>query len=140
MTVQVTFLDATGIDPEVLESVAHSLLIAEFDLVVTRLYLASVFHDIFKCDFLAVSSPSMWKYRIVRDVVIVIFYQTQVAVSSIYEKAHDYNICCKAQKSVIVGRWERSTSSLCSDLNRTRGWVIGIAENIAMNGFDVEVC
>jgi hypothetical protein len=61
---------------------------AEFYLVVARLLLASAFHQVFECDFLAVHSHSMRKYSIAWDMVFVMFYQTKVSVSFIFDKTH----------------------------------------------------
>jgi hypothetical protein len=55
--VQVTFLHATSVHPEVLCFIVSSLVAAELYLLVTSLVLASAFHEVFECDFLAVCSP-----------------------------------------------------------------------------------
>jgi hypothetical protein len=60
-------------------------------------------------------------------------------MSSIFEKAHHYEMCCKAENSVIVGARDQSSSSLRGALYRTRGRSVRIAPNIAEDRIDVEV-
>jgi hypothetical protein len=80
----------------------------------------------------------MRKCGITRDAVIVIFHQIQATKSLIYEEAHRCDVCCKAQNNTIVGGREQNISSLRSGLNRTRGWSIKTAENIAESASDVK--
>jgi hypothetical protein len=53
------FLDTTGVDPEVLETIDLRLCGAEVKLLITRLLLASTFGDILEADLLCVWAPCM---------------------------------------------------------------------------------
>jgi hypothetical protein len=65
----VRFVDATGVDPKVLQAIASDLFSAEPDLVVARLTLAGTIHQVFEADFFGIRSPRVREYSIPGNVI-----------------------------------------------------------------------
>jgi hypothetical protein len=78
---------AAGVHPEMVYTIASSLLLAELDLFLAYLLL-SAFLEILKSDSFAILSLSMREYRVGWDADIFIFHQTQVPMPIIWEKTH----------------------------------------------------
>jgi hypothetical protein len=55
----VCFVDATGVDPKVLQAILSSLFSAEPDLLITRLVLTRAIRQVIKGDLLSVRSPGV---------------------------------------------------------------------------------
>jgi len=65
----VRFVDATGVDPKVLQAIASGLFSAEPDLVVARLALAGTIHQVLQADLFGIRSPRVREYGIPGNVV-----------------------------------------------------------------------
>src|SRR5436190_18580605 len=66
---EVCLIDATGVDPKILQVIFSSLLSTELDLLVARLFLASAIYHVLIGDLLALL-PCMRKYGIGWDCIV----------------------------------------------------------------------
>ena len=69
-------------------------------LYIASLVLASAFHYVLESDFLAVCSPCMREYKILRDLVTLTFHQVQIPIAFT-----SYKTCCgqKAEQLQVSG-------------------------------------
>ncbi len=66
----VCLVNATGVNPKVLQVILSGLFSTESDLLIARLILASAICQVFKGDFVGIRSPCVRKYRIWRDCIV----------------------------------------------------------------------
>ena len=65
----VRFVDATGVNPKVSQTITSGLFCAEADLVVAKLALCRTIYHVFKADLFGIRSPCVREYGILGNVV-----------------------------------------------------------------------
>jgi hypothetical protein len=90
LSAMVTFLDATGVNPEVFQVVLSSLFSTEPDLLIARLLLASAISQVFESDLRSIRSPCVRKYRVGRDCIVVneVLAKAELARFAASQKSH----------------------------------------------------
>ena len=85
----VTFLDATGVDPKVLQAVVFGLFSAQPDLVVASLVLANAIYQVLEGNLLGIRSPCVRKNRIPGNIVAnKVVGQAELASAVALQKTH----------------------------------------------------
>jgi hypothetical protein len=99
---KVPFVDATRVNPEVLELILSQPFGAEFELLVAILLFASVSANIFEENFRFRTSPSMRKNSIWRDSVVGKIHQYEFPSLVEVEKSHaDIEACIFPKTSLM---------------------------------------
>ena len=77
----VSFVDAAGVDPEVLQAVFPGLIATELDLLVAMLILARAIYQVFEGELLVLWAPSVRQNRIAWDFIVAreLFRKTKLA-------------------------------------------------------------
>jgi hypothetical protein len=84
----IRFIDATSINPKVLDAVPPSLFFAEPDLVIACSILAGTICQISERDLLGIRSPCVRKYSIGGNVVVEGLGEAELAAVDALQKTH----------------------------------------------------
>ena len=79
----VCLVDATSVNPKVLQAIYSGLFSTEPDLLIARLILASAIFQVFEGDFLSIRSLCVRKYRIWRDYIVANQVLSEAELASI---------------------------------------------------------
>jgi hypothetical protein len=104
-------VDATGVDPEMLESVTRSSFSTEANLAVAGFAFALTTLYFLEANLFMIRSPSMREDRIAWNAAAYIFDEAEVVVIPEPQKVHKYSVAALAEANIdrIFGelcRWK----------------------------------